>query len=79
MLNLIFPMLELHMQNGLKTPWEQGIEVDFHLAFGLYCNFSVKGIFRLSRKIASIFKDYWNIAFKLEMKIPKICKLFFSP
>lgn len=41
-LMLVVPECELHKQNGLETPWEQGTEVDFHLAFGLCCSFSVK-------------------------------------
>lgn len=65
MLNLMLVVLEceLHMQNGLEACWEPGTEVDFHLAFGLCCNFSVKGIFGLTGKIASIFKDCWNMDF----------------
>lgn len=37
----------------------------FYLAFGLYCNLSVKGIFRLSGKIPKIFKDCWNMTFSV--------------
>lgn len=58
MLNLLLvvPECELHMQNGLETTWEQGTEVDFHLAFGLCCNFSLKTFLSLSGKVLSIFR-----------------------
>ena len=64
MLNLVLvvPRCELHMHNGLETPWEDETEVAFHLVFGLCCNFRVKGIFGLSGKVPSIFKGCWNMA-----------------
>lgn len=83
MLNLMLIVLkcELHMQNGLETPWEQRTEVDFHLAFGLCCNFSVKGIFRLVERYPACLRivGIWLSVSLPEMKTPKICKLLFSP
>lgn len=64
---LVVPRCELHMHNGLETPWEGETEVTFHLGFGLCCNFSVKGtlVSRLSGKVPSMFKGCWNMAFRV--------------
>lgn len=62
---LVAPRCELHIHNGLETAWEDETEVAFRLVFGLCCNFSVKGIFRLSGKVPNVFKSYWNMAFSV--------------